>query len=352
MEPLLLTSEGLYIYFPKSEIDLHTLKKSLAVSNRSLNSGNSERDVVDLLLGELDYKLLKIKREFGEVSSVFQHLACTMFINNIEAHLKHRVEEREHDDEAGYFFKMNIYGKRQQLVIFVKGMRAYLPACEPVTTVFLREVADANACYRRHMPILYVDTEGVNASGFLTSDMIIQPYAVRQFLEPKAKCGLKLYMNTSINIVQDANGSQFLNTVTSETVELPVKVGMTASLDLKELNDAYSHHERVSAGSNMLKVVSRIVANAEHDSNFATFGFQKAGSQAVSGIQAHQTAYPSLITRIGSAISNLKSSIFTFFAWIGISLILILILLSSIYCFFKFKLARNGRRNQVMTEMI
>jgi hypothetical protein len=326
----------------------------LAVSNRSLISGTSERDVINLLLGELDFKLLKIKREFSEVSSVFQHLACTAFVNTIESNRRERrVTEGADIEESGYFSKIKIYGKAKRLVIFVQGRRAFLPLCQNVSTIFLSATEDAyniNRCNYRDMPIEYVDKKGMNASGFLTSDMIIQ-HRSRQ-LEVKADCSLTLYMNSSMDIVQTAYGAQHLRTVTSETVDLPVRVGMAAHLDLRELNEANSHHKLVSAGSDMLKQVSFIVGNAEHDANFETSDFKEIGRSTENGYKSRETrSSPSFLNRLGSAVSEgfrkLKSSVYSLFAWIG----LIFIIVCSIFFLLKCLFVRC-RRNQIMSEMV
>ena len=256
LEPLYITSEGVYVFFPQNEKESLLIEQNLSHDNSTYRL--NEHDLVDLLLGEQDFKLHKIQTEFQSFTSDLQELACSSLANLIET----QIELSKHRD--GVFFRINMWGASKQThVLYIENQRAYLPMCEQVDWVTLVEFNQESVCFE-DIPVSYVNRRGKNQTGFLLDNKIIRSTSKQiNCLDVQPKSVL---FNNTVDVKRDHVSSLYLSKIPFSSIGT---LEMTVSdPNLEEMESFYEHHASISQGSNILETVNKIITVKEGDSTF------------------------------------------------------------------------------------
>ncbi len=278
----------------------------------------NERDLLDMMLGEQDFKLQKIKSEFNEVNQQMESLTCSMLINSIESH-----KSRSRSLAEGYFFKLNNLGK-QDLVFFVEQSRVYLPPCESVKRIFINNITSNATCYR-DIPVLYEKADGKTETGFLLDNMIIRK------VSSKIDCNLKpsrsVYLNSSFNLLDNKFNKVVLSRV-SITAALPFQIA-NATLNLTQLDQLFDHHDIIRDGADVIDEINSIIEQKEGDNSF--FIRDDPAREYMDDTERKNSAreilndLSSKTSGFFGSIGSFFSSIFSFFSYAFLLFLLVII---------------------------
>lgn len=317
LETLYMTSEGFYIFFPRSGEESLSVNRTFAISKKKMRDGDltTERDVVDLLLGELDFKLHTIKRELLSLS-------CTMFKNAIDlVAINERVSFNR-----GKYFKLNVVGRKDPQIFFIEHSRVYIPVCEKVSRVVVRTeiVSSVNKTSCSSEVRVDFQNHDLNETGYLRDGMIIVEFPRYNVIECAQP--FTVYVNASTILIGNPNG---LISVLNE------ELGSSVSPYLAfEANDdkMYDHHDQVRAGNDLLAKMTRMIETAAHDSSFVS------GSDQLESISGSLIQTPTeglgLVTMVETYFGNIELSIKRILIWTGsitlVSLLIFVVLYGSL----------------------
>jgi hypothetical protein len=278
-----------------------------------------------MLLGEQDFKMLKIKNEFELVSKRIEWLTCALIKRTVEA--KRQLSRGSRD---GFFFKIGD-PNQEQIILYVERNRVYQPVCETITAIHLTNLttstttdilngsSSSSNCFK-DIPVLYESGgSSSNETGFLLDDQIIRKYSTR--IDCQAQKTKIVYLNASFDVVL-TNLNQVVLTKVPYTSLVPFEMDLQRTgLNLSELEDMFEHHDAVRQGSDFVEQVNELVETKQGDSTFYIRGETEqlvAPDQQTNARSSSDVA--SALSSAYSACAGFFSSVFSYGKYLFFSL--------------------------------